>query len=136
MDLAKIPASSRERKAIRFEEKLEPNALDLDVGIMHFGQGLTVRGEAVYLEGELLFSARVSGIKEFSCSRCLEAIRQDFEKEVVLTFPLEGESINVLPELAEEIMVDHPIHVLCKKDCKGLCAVCGENLNTRSCGCK
>ena len=38
-------------------------------------------------------------------------------------------------ELAEQVMLQIPIKVLCTDACKGLCAHCGMNLNTASCGC-
>jgi len=35
----------------------------------------------------------------------------------------------------EQVMLQIPIKVLCTDACKGLCAHCGMNLNTASCGC-
>jgi len=31
-------------------------------------------------------------------------------------------------------MLEIPINPICKPDCKGLCSVCGEDLNARDCG--
>ena len=28
-----------------------------------------------------------------------------------------------------------PVKILCKEDCKGICSVCGSNLNEGECGC-
>ena len=33
----------------------------------------------------------------------------------------------------EYLLVEVPISPLCKPDCKGLCSVCGENLNLNVC---
>ncbi|MBQ1604529.1 MAG: DUF177 domain-containing protein, partial [Lachnospiraceae bacterium] len=35
----------------------------------------------------------------------------------------------------DEILVNWPAKVLCKDDCKGICLVCGQNLNIQDCGC-
>ncbi len=35
----------------------------------------------------------------------------------------------------DEIIVNWPVKILCREDCKGVCPVCGQNLNERECGC-
>ncbi len=35
-----------------------------------------------------------------------------------------------------EILVNWPMKVLCKEDCKGICKVCGMNLNKGNCDCQ
>ncbi len=37
--------------------------------------------------------------------------------------------------LHNEISLNWPVKILCKDDCKGLCPVCGGNLNVEDCGC-
>ena len=32
------------------------------------------------------------------------------------------------------LLMETPFVVLCREDCKGLCPVCGENLNEHDCG--
>lgn len=34
-----------------------------------------------------------------------------------------------------DILLELPTKFLCKEDCKGLCPVCGKNLNEGSCDC-
>ncbi len=34
-----------------------------------------------------------------------------------------------------EILINMPVKVLCADDCKGICPVCGHNLNEGDCGC-
>lgn len=36
----------------------------------------------------------------------------------------------------DEILVNWPMKVLCKDDCKGICKVCGMNLNKGTCSCQ
>ena len=35
-----------------------------------------------------------------------------------------------------EILPSLPEKVLCREDCKGLCPMCGKNLNEGACGCR
>ena len=37
--------------------------------------------------------------------------------------------------ISNELMMSLPMKVLCKDDCKGLCPVCGNDLNKCDCGC-
>ena len=37
--------------------------------------------------------------------------------------------------LRQDALLAAPVHVLCKKDCRGLCPTCGQNLNAGSCNC-
>lgn len=46
-----------------------------------------------------------------------------------------GESLDAEKLLHDSVLSSMPSKVLCKEDCKGLCPVCGQNLNERDCGC-
>lgn len=96
---------------------------------------------------------RVEGDAEvvlnMQCGRCLK----DVEQEVKLAFALdvvspempleeaddqtfmEGYSLNVESLLNNEILMSLPTKVLCRPDCKGICRVCGKDLNLGECGC-
>jgi uncharacterized protein len=49
-----------------------------------------------------------------------------------LLFPEDGH-IDLGPLVREYMILEKPIRALCKRDCKGLCPVCGENLNEHVC---
>jgi uncharacterized protein len=46
-----------------------------------------------------------------------------------------GKVIDLDPILREQIVLALPGYPVCSEDCKGLCPVCGANLNDRECGC-
>ena len=48
---------------------------------------------------------------------------------------LEGYSLNEDELILSEISMAIPVKVLCKEDCKGICSICGSNLNEGECGC-
>ena len=48
---------------------------------------------------------------------------------------MEGYSLNIDSLIDNEITTSWPMKVLCRPDCKGLCPVCGKDLNTGACGC-
>jgi uncharacterized protein len=47
----------------------------------------------------------------------------------------DGKRIDLDPILREQLLLALPMNAVCREDCKGLCGMCGENLNERACGC-
>lgn len=101
-------------------------------------------GEAVEVEAEL--TAHVTS----RCARCLEAVEMDLavdvdelytrpdqvvENEERETYPLDGSKLDLTPMVEEALLLELPIRFLCKEDCKGICHLCGANLNVAPCTC-
>jgi uncharacterized protein len=88
----------------------------------------------------LRFEARLSG----PCMRCLEdagkgdAIAVDSREvhqpgagdEELLSPYIEGDDLDVHAWARDALVLELPAQIVCSEDCKGLCAICGENLNT------
>src|SRR5690606_41706177 len=47
----------------------------------------------------------------------------------------DGTEVDLAPAVREQILLTLPMSALCKDDCRGLCQVCGQDLNERECGC-
>ena len=79
------------------------------------------------------------------CRRCLGAVTGEVGAEFCELFeesPREGESyqlrpdtIDLAPLARETVLLDLPLAPLCRADCRGLCPVCGIDLNQGSCAC-
>ncbi len=50
--------------------------------------------------------------------------------------PFDGKTIAMDPIVREQVLLALPVAVLCGSDCKGLCMVCGQDLNEKECGCE
>ncbi len=48
----------------------------------------------------------------------------------------DGKKIDLDPIVREQVLLALPMDAVCKEDCKGLCPVCGQNLNERECSCE
>ena len=48
---------------------------------------------------------------------------------------LEDKTLDLDVLIFDEVVPKLPSKLLCKEDCKGLCPVCGTNLNEKECGC-
>ncbi|MEI3507380.1 MAG: DUF177 domain-containing protein [Anaerotignum faecicola] len=55
------------------------------------------------------------------------------ENEETETFT--GDQIDLADFVKRGIIGELPMKVLCREDCKGLCPVCGKDLNEGDCGC-
>lgn len=102
------------------------------------------KADVVYLNIDISFN--FNGF----CDRCAESVEKSFSfslnKIIVenLQNEQDGDEYIVvknrtldLDELVnEEVVLSLPSKILCKEDCKGLCAQCGANLNTEKCNCK
>ncbi len=82
------------------------------------------------------------------CDRCLE----NFEKSVDYSFEytlvkelqdsdmegyilVEGDSLDLGELCMSDVVLNLPLKFLCKDDCKGICSICGKNLNQSQCDC-
>ena len=67
------------------------------------------------------------------CSRCLEEVSYPVSVQVTKELDFSDLDLDIL--IFDEVVPKLPSRVLCKEDCKGLCPVCGTNLNEKECGC-
>ncbi|HPS75387.1 MAG TPA: DUF177 domain-containing protein [Oscillospiraceae bacterium] len=72
-------------------------------------------------------------VKETALSALLS--EDDSEEDDPDVFPLEGDSIDLTEILRTLFILDMDSKFLCSPDCRGLCPVCGKNLNLGPCGC-
>ena len=85
---------------------------------------------------------------EIPCDRCLEPVTEEFEmdftKRVDLSVSdednmfsdefdesnyIDGYTLDVDMLVYNEVLIGWPTKILCSEDCKGICNVCGQNLN-------
>ncbi len=91
-------------------------------------------------------------VVDLYCDRCLKPVpvridlsfeRDVFSPEVNVSGEeaeenldvMEGYQLNVENLIFNEILMNWPMKVLCKTDCKGICKMCGKDLNFGECGC-
>jgi uncharacterized protein len=58
-----------------------------------------------------------------------------FEPKDVDEETYRGKAIDLDPIVREQLLLALPGYPVCQESCKGLCPVCGANLNERDCGC-
>ena len=110
-----------------------------------------LRGTEIHVRGHVGTSL------EASCDRCLGPVVIPVERDFDLFYrPISaiaraeeielpqdelevgffsGDGIEFDDVVTEQVILSVPMKVICKTDCRGLCPVCGSNLNVEKCNC-
>lgn len=102
-----------------------------------------------YMEGTISVKGRVKGSYKAQCSRCLADTGDVFDimiDEIFVhlsadtnnteNYMFDAGYIDLTIPLIDNILLSFPGVVLCGNDCKGLCQICGVNLNETQCSCE
>lgn len=87
---------------------------------------------------DLIVTGEASAPMKLLCGRCgcffsttvkISAFLRAFEWDA------HPEVLDLTEDIREDLLLEVPAYPLCRPDCRGLCPVCGQNLNEASCGC-
>jgi len=114
---------------------------------------IAIRSDVEKNAQHILVTSHVTAVVGCACDNCLV----DFEKELQDSFTVfyttdrdvctddDDDAVHVLESTTREInladgvrnnlLLSLPMRLLCREDCKGLCAGCGANLNSENCTC-
>ncbi len=133
--------------------------IDETIDIAGDGKNQKIQGKCRLLRTQrsILVKCALNSEVELTCSRCLGKFRQPikvkFEEEFLPTIdvlsgvplppPEDGNAFTIddqhILDLTEAVrqysLLAIPMKPLCKKECAGLCATCGKNLNEGKCSC-
>lgn len=96
----------------------------------------------------LLLRGEIAANLELACSRCAEDFLLPMRCVVDETISLADEDEQELfvdraqdeldlSELGLQVLLENlPLQPLCRPDCRGLCSLCGQNLNRGNCDCE
>ena len=131
-----------------------PLAFEADLSAVRHGNcqpfphPVQVRGTAANRADVVTLDYSVQYRLDAQCDRCLAPVDRDctqhFEHTVVEKLYDEENTelllckdglIDMDELITSDILLELPIKILCREDCKGLCPKCGANLNETNCGC-
>jgi len=146
IDVSKIVKVEGASQAISVEipvEKIEFNGQEF-----LFTAPLKVEGDIKNNGGNLYLDAMVKTQFLVNCARCLKEITEDFEFGVSECYtnneidadsvflPIVSNTVNLKSAVEENFCTSVPFVFLCDDDCKGLCHICGKDLNNGTCDCE
>lgn len=146
--------SACENKEVHMEAVIELTSFDSKLGSFPFIEKKPFELHIVNQENKrLLITGETDVIIAIPCDRCLEEVPTEIHLTFDKKIPLEESEVSKEEEAEEadymtgfhldvdrlvydEILVNWPMKVLCKDDCKGICRKCGANLNLQECDCE
>ena len=146
INVAEIQKKMVGEKSLRFdltaqELEIAPQELDILAPI-------ALQGTMSNTGDVLLLQAVLQTTVKRMCGRCLKEFSADTRAEVIEkfypvgteqieddAFVYDSDVIDITEPLRESLLLAEPIQALCKEDCRGLCPVCGADLNDGDCGC-
>ncbi|MCE2502456.1 MAG: DUF177 domain-containing protein [Chlorobi bacterium] len=151
-----IPIVGLEEKEYQFAFNSDVKGLGVEDA---YSGTVRVSGTISRVGGQYHVHSDVSATQTGECDRCLCKTEQDFKAEFSLYYRVVGESpeeynhdkddgvggiytlkadehaITLDKEVVETLQLGIPMKNLCGEDCKGLCSMCGTNLNQEACEC-
>ncbi len=135
--------------------EIDPDDIVEDI---EFVEPVSVEVSIKKKDEKVLVKGTVKTVMKLVCSRCLEKYEENIDSSFDLVFmpeesfefdeeiELSDEDINVIyfkegfidvdQVVIDQLNLSLPFRPLCSDNCKGLCPVCGKNLNEGLCGCE
>jgi len=141
-----------ERQAVHVDGELSPDDSVWAEGDTRPASPVRVTGRlSMAGSGRYYWSGRIEGRVDLECRRCLTELSVPVKEDVHVLFvetgdevavdpdavrlPPHAQVIDLRPAVREQWLLGAPSLVLCKDECKGLCARCGADLNAGPCSC-
>lgn len=135
----KIQVDKIPHEGLEISAKLNPGKISLvaeEQGV-NFIKPIGVKAKVTKLMDEVFVDVRLEAPAEYTCARCLTKVQNIFKKDFNVSYEVKpGDILELDEDIRQEMVLDYPMKVVCKPDCKGLCPNCGQNLNISKCDCQ
>lgn len=131
-----------------FEAEIEIDEMEVLSDPVHFVD-IVARGEYLCTgDNRISIKAEVASQADTRCSRCLEPVRVPVNATVDAVYDrqpdpedpdlysFEASTVELTDAVRDALLLELPMRILCSEECKGLCPVCGINLNKGTCTCQ
>lgn len=147
----KINIQNLEHNLLEVEGKVETDFLEPKMREF-YPQALQVHVKLDQFGKDYKIDVTIQTQAHYVCDRCLKGYKRDFSAKLgqvyhtgtgeqlladsdVVELPVNATEIDTDPLLREAIYLNHPVKMLCQNECKGICPVCGVDLNLEECSC-
>ena len=112
----------------------DPIALDMDRDDIHLREPFKVDAVIMRADHELVVNATIRCPASSTCARCLSEFTLTLTPAALFSYTVQPtDVVDITDDVRQEVILAYPIRPLCRPDCKGLCRVCGQNVNERAC---
>ena len=101
------------------------------------GSGLHYHLHVALVKQELFVTGTLEADIQASCDRCTEwAPLHISDTDIFHCYEnVNNEPVDITEDIREDLVLMFPDTFHCSESCKGICPVCGQNLNEAECGC-
>ena len=130
-----------------FSYDISADELDYVKGLA-FGSPIRIEGRLFNRAGVVYLDYAIQATVLHICDRCLKEFVRDYDfsfDHIVVPsvssdndeyITADGESIEMNDIAVTDLLLQLPSKNLCRDDCKGLCMICGCDLNESECNCQ
>lgn len=131
-----------------FTESGEQYASYLEDRGIRIRDGVRFSGTITNSKGTLILQGRLVCGYIINCARCLreksgivdisvdQSIGGMRDSADDAEYKYEGDRVDLHDILKDEILLNVPVKYVCAEECKGLCPICGTDLNAGTCSCR
>ena len=146
----KVNIQSIEDDLVEYDAELDNSFIDHEIK-MYYVNPIRTHVILDKFGKDFRVDIEIETLATYTCDRCLAEFTNHFEaqqrqlfhvgdneiadSEDIMLLPESATEIDLSPFLMEMVLLNHPIKMICKEECKGLCSGCGVNLNTEPCRC-
>ena len=130
----KIHVNRIPSEGVREEMTYDPKALDVDREDVQVAEPVALSSFITKTAETLVVMAEISSQLRLTCARCLEEFDAPLHTTATLTYDVAPtDVVDITEDIRQEMILAYPKIPVCRADCRGLCLVCGQNLNHASC---
>lgn len=130
----KIHVSRVPPEGLREDATYSPKELDIERFDLHFQEPLAVSSFVTLADRELVVEADIQAKIRMACGRCLTEFDKPLATHATLLYEVTaGDTVDITEDVRQEVMLAFPMIPISRRDCKGLCAECGQNRNVGAC---
>jgi len=150
IDIASLKKEKKDQIDLNFTVNLD--TIDYYGDQIKIPSPITAMGTFYVVEDSVYISCRIEAKLVMNCSRCLQPTEYLLGEKIDAELVPEGDREDGADELEdlilyqqgivdlekvvkESILMNIPYQMLCADNCKGLCVLCGQDLNIGQCHC-
>lgn len=130
----KIHVNRIPEEGLKEHASYDPSTMDMDRDDVHLREPFEVEAFISKADKELVVDVDIQAPVHFTCARCLAEFTSTLSADAIFSYAVQPtDVVDITDDVRQEVILAYPLMPVCQPDCKGLCTVCGQNLNESLC---
>ena len=148
MEIIFSEVKTKKEKSKKISLNYKEDSFYFDGDNISYNENIIVDGRITLDDEIIILKANIKTSLNLTCSRCLETFIYPIDIDIEERFTnndqkaddeivfVKSDTLDITEIVENAIISSLPIKRLCSDSCKGLCQVCGANLNKETCSCQ